>query len=110
MFNGIEADDVGGPFDLEHVLLSWIRFTDLQIWYLRSAFYRGLVPLLRQLGKVRRLAPSLLLFVERDELIDGGPGTQTMTDRVVRYLADEIYLRAQGTDRARLDAVFDLSM
>lgn len=105
-FQVVRPRDQDGPLDLEGVTQSWMAFIDAQIWYLRSAFYEGLVPLIRNLGRLRQLPPSLLLFAGHTELTSGGPDQQTLAQRFDHYLADSEYLRLHGSGKTRLTAIF----
>ncbi len=97
----------GRPLDLQGVLAGWLEFIELQIWYVRSAFYRGLVPLLIELGRIRGWSPVKLLFLSRHEISGACPSGDTIDRRIELYLRDVAYLRQNSADVGRLDALFD---
>jgi hypothetical protein len=95
------------PMTLAGILEGWVVLTDLQIWYVRTAFYHGLLPLLVKLSAERSLPPESLLFVSRHELAEGAipPVTEIMR-RMRAYWADEEYLARNGVATDRLQAMF----
>ena len=97
---------------MRHVLAVWLDFLDRETWYVRRAFYVGLVPLLR-----RRLLPAYgqadpgfvpedLLFLELDELISSRDAGAAGTRRA-KYLADTEYFAKYGITPGRLRAVME---
>jgi phosphohistidine swiveling domain-containing protein len=84
----------------------WVEYMDLQIWYVRHAFYNGVVPLLATLGKGLGVEPWRLLFVERGEFTAVMPNPAEIDLRIGSYLAHTAYLAANGVDLARLRAIF----
>ncbi|CAN5397599.1 MAG: PEP-utilizing enzyme [Acidimicrobiia bacterium] len=91
---------------LRAVAVRWVEYLDLQIWYVRHAFYRGLVPLLSRLGEALGVAPWRLLFVERAEFAAAIPPADEIDRRIVTYLGRADYLAAAGVDLPRLHAIF----
>jgi hypothetical protein len=97
---------------LRRALASWLDFMDREIWFVRSAFYRGVVPLLRTLsGQVREqrseLRPDDLLFVRIGELDSALPDRSVIEDRRRRYMADRAYLGRNGIEPSRLVFVME---
>ena len=90
------TDDGPPVTGLRDVAVRWVEFMDLQIWYLRHAFYNGVVPLLHGLGDSAGVAPWRLLFVERGELATGVPAPDEVDRRLDRYLAQSDYMAANG--------------
>ena len=84
----------------------WVEYMDLQIWYVRHAFYNGIVPLLAALGTDRGVEPWRLLFVERREFTTRMPDPAEIDHRIDAYMARAGYLAANGVDLARLQAIF----
>ncbi len=84
----------------------WVEYMDLQIWYVRHAFYNGIVPLLAALGAGLGREPWRLLFVERREFTTRIPDPAEIDHRIDAYMARAGYLAANGVDLARLQAIF----
>lgn len=78
--------------DLAGALAAWQEFTEHQIWYVRTAFHRGIAPLLRRLAASVRVAPHRLLFLTRHEIAGDWPSDVEIDHRVTRYMADTAYL------------------
>lgn len=92
---------------LRRVLGFWLDFLEKETWYVRRAFYVGMVPLLRRVAKgFRRTTPPLevadLLFVDIDELAAGMFDPATIHARRERYFRNTEYLSLQGVDAGRL--------
>ena len=91
---------------LAGALEGWLELTDLQIWYVRTAFYRGLVPLLEHLGPRLGIAPERLLFVTRHELGASIPDEGVIDERVAVYDSDTAYLERGSISNDRLTSLF----
>jgi hypothetical protein len=82
---------------LRRVLGFWLEFLEKETWYVRRAFYIGMVPLLRQLAaKYREKTPILqpidLAFLEIRELIEGTIDPAAIQSRRRRYMENPEYL------------------
>lgn len=91
-------------------LAFWLDFLERETWYVRRAFYRGMIPLLRRLGALQdagRAASGAeeLLFLEIDELRSDATPTDVAARRR-EYLGDHGYLKRHGVDAGRLGAIF----
>jgi hypothetical protein len=91
-------------------LAVWLHFLERETWYVRRAFYRGMVPLLRRLagygGRDEVLAPEDLLFLEIDEIRLGAPAAERPARRR-EYEADSRYLARHGIHPGRLADAFE---
>ena len=92
---------------LRRVLAFWLDFLEKETWYVRRAFYVGMVPLLQRVAEIyRRKIPTLqvtdLLFLHIDELAAEAGGPEIIEARRARYLEDTKYLSLQGVDARRL--------
>ena len=95
------------PMTLSGALEGWLELTDLQIWYIRNAFYLGLVPLLARIATELGLSPDRLLFVTRHELKESIPGNVEITERMATYWADIDYLEYNAVETQRLQSMFE---
>ena len=96
---------------VRHVLAVWLDFLDRETWYVRRAFYVGLVPLLRRLLPAYGQAdtdfvPEDLLFLELNELTSRGDAGAAGPRRA-KYLADTEYFAKYGITTGRLRAVME---
>jgi len=92
------------------MLAFWLEFLERETWYVRRAFYVGIVPLLRRLAadyQGRLLRPEDLLFLEIQELTGHGGEPAVVHVRRQRYLADPVYLTRQGIEPGRLTAILE---
>jgi hypothetical protein len=92
---------------LRRALAFWLDFLERETWYVRRAFYRGMVPLLRRLaaGQRRRhpgSRPDDVLFLTIDVLTAGGFDPAAVRTRRETYLADGDYLARHGVEPDRL--------
>jgi hypothetical protein len=92
---------------LRRVLGFWLDFLERETWYVRRAFYVGMVPLLQQLAasyrqKVPGLQPADLLFLDIRELITEIADPAMMYMRRDRYMKHTEYLSVRGVDPSRL--------
>src|SRR5712691_8078316 len=76
---------------LRRVLGFWLDFLERETWYVRRAFYFGMIPLLKQLAaEYRREIPNVqpvdLLFLEIGELIAGTIDPAVIHSRRRRYM------------------------
>ena len=90
------------PGTTRSFLAGWLEFLELEIWYVRRAFYRGMAPLIRRLAEQLDVRAELLLFAEPDEILQNGRGLADAETRRRRYLQDRDYLGAHQVDEARL--------
>jgi hypothetical protein len=92
---------------LRRVLGFWLDFLERETWYVRRAFYVGMVPLLRQLvasyrHKIPALQPADLLFLDIRELTTEIADPAMMYTRRDRYMENSEYLSIRGVDPSRL--------
>jgi hypothetical protein len=93
--------------DLRRVLGFWLDFLERETWYVRRAFYVGMVPLLQQLAasyrrKIPGLHPADLLFLEIHELTTEIADPPMMYMRRNRYMKHTEYLSVRGVNPSRL--------
>src|SRR6266581_9077458 len=82
---------------LRRVLGFWLDFLERETWYVRRAFYVGMIPLLRRLAaEYRRQIPTLqlvdLLFLDIRELVAGTVDPAVIETRRRRYIENTDYL------------------
>jgi hypothetical protein len=99
---------------LRRVLGLWLEFLERETWYVRRAFYVGMVPLLIQLAvgfreKVSRLKAADLLFLDLRELNAGIVDPALIRSRRDRYLENTEYLSLHGVDPNRFATIFGSS-
>jgi hypothetical protein len=92
---------------LRRVLGFWLIFLERETWYVRRAFYVGMVPLLQQLAKGYRqkipaLQPADLLFLDIRELTTEIVDPAMIEARRDRYMENTEYLSVRGVDPNRL--------
>ncbi len=92
---------------LRRVLGFWLDFLERETWYVRRAFYIGMIPLLRRLAAGYRLKDSRfqltdLLFLDIRELVAGIADPAVIDARRHRYLENAEYLSLHGVDNRRL--------
>ena len=92
---------------LRRVLGFWLEFLDRETWYVRRAFYIGMIPILRQFGSPGRqnagcLELTDLLFLEISELTTGAIDPMVIRTRRDLYLANTEYLSLHGINAKRL--------
>lgn len=92
---------------LRHLLGFWLDFLERETWYVRRAFYVGMVPLLQQLAagylqKVPALQPADLLFLDIRELTTETNDPAMICKRRDRYMENTDYLSARGVEPSRL--------
>jgi hypothetical protein len=94
----------GGPVpELRAYLAFWLEFLERETWYVRRAFFAGMLPLLRRLAQVRGEHPAeRLLFWRLEELVGGDADPALVDARRAAYLADRGYLGRHGIEDARL--------
>jgi hypothetical protein len=95
---------------LRRVLGYWLDFLERETWYVRRAFYVGMIPLLRQLAagyrqKIPAFQPADLLFLEIGELAAGIADPAVIRTRRHRYMENNDYLSLHGVDSGRLVTV-----
>jgi hypothetical protein len=95
---------------LRRVLAFWLDFLERETWYVRRAFYLGMVPLLQQLAarfreKVPAFQPTDLLFLDIRELTAGIADPETIRSRRQRYLANTDYLSLHGVNPSQLETI-----
>src|SRR6266404_6694798 len=92
---------------LRRVLGFWLDFLERETWYVRRAFYFGMIPLLKQLAaEYRREIPNVqpvdLLFLEIGELIAGTVDPAVIQTRRHRYMENSEYLSLRGIEVSHL--------
>ncbi len=92
---------------LRRVLGFWLEFLERETWYVRRAFYIGMVPLLQQVAAEHKkelpaLQPAHLLFLEIGELAAGVIEFTAIQTRQDRYLQNAEYLSLHGIGPERL--------
>ena len=92
---------------LRRVLGFWLDFLERETWYVRRAFYVGMVPLLQQLAtghrqKIPALQPADLLFLDIRELTAEIVDPAMIDTRRDRYMENTEYLSVRGVDPNRL--------
>jgi hypothetical protein len=95
---------------LRRVLGFWLDFLERETWYVRRAFYIGMVPLLQQLAagyrqKIPRFQPADMLFLDIGELIEGTADPAVIAARRHRYMENSDYLSSRGVDPIRLPTI-----
>ena len=109
--NGTRAADGTEESSATRAYLAfWLDFLERETWYVRRAFHRGMIPILRRLAAVQRSAREAvgaedLLFLEIGELRSDAAAPD-LAARRREYLADSDYLKRHGIDAARLGALF----
>jgi hypothetical protein len=92
---------------LRRVLGFWLVFLERETWYVRRAFYVGMIPLLQQLAAgYRQKIPAFqladLLFLDIRELAAGIADPAVIHTRRHRYMENTDYLSLHGVDSSRL--------
>ncbi|MEP7248426.1 MAG: hypothetical protein ABI787_01465 [Spartobacteria bacterium] len=92
---------------LRRVLGFWLDFLERETWYVRRAFYIGMIPLLRQMEEeFRQKVPNFqlmdLLFLDIRELAAGIAEPAVIHERRQRYLDNTEYLSLHGVDARRV--------
>ena len=92
---------------LRRVLGFWLDFLERETWYVRRAFYVGMIPLLQQLAAgYRQKIPAFqladLLFLDIRELVAGIADPAVIDTRRHRYMENTEYLSLHGVDSSRL--------
>lgn len=99
---------------LRHVLGFWLEFLERETWYVRRAFYVGMVPLLEQLAagyrqKMPDFQRSDMLFLDIRELAEGIIDPAVIHTRRHRYMENTDYLSLHGVDSSRLATIMGSS-
>ncbi len=99
---------------LRRVLGLWLEFLERETWYVRRAFYVGMVPLLQQLAagyrqKISVFQATDLLFLDIRELTAGIEDPTVIHTRRQRYLENTDYLSLHGVDPNRLETLLGSS-
>ncbi len=95
---------------LRRLLEFWLDFLERETWYVRRAFFIGMVPLLRQLAvshraRIPALQPADPLFFEVHELITGIADPLVIRMRRRRYMENSDYLSLHGVNLGRLETL-----
>jgi hypothetical protein len=95
---------------LRRVLGFWLDFLERETWYVRRAFYVGMIPLLQQLAaryrqKIPAFQPADLLFLDIRELTAGIGDPAVIYTRHRRYMENTEYLSVRGVDPSRLATI-----
>jgi hypothetical protein len=102
--------DTSWPGRLRRCLRSWLELLELEIWYLRGAFYRGILPLLQSDRAWLQDGGSLreaLLFAEIGELLTGRLDPAILEARRNGYLGDHEYLAQNAVGPERLSTIME---
>jgi hypothetical protein len=99
---------------LRRVLGFWLDFLERETWYVRRAFYVGMIPLLHQLaGEYRQKTPEFqltdLLFLDIHELVAGIIDPAVIRTRRHRYMENSEYLSLHSVDSDRLARILGSS-
>ncbi len=99
---------------LRRVLGFWLDFLERETWYVRRAFYVGMIPLLRQLAagyrqKMPTFQPTDLLFLDICELTTGIADPAVIHTRRQRYITNTEYLSYHGVNPSRLATIMGAS-
>jgi hypothetical protein len=99
---------------LRRVLGLWLEFLERETWYVRRAFYVGMVPLLQQLAvgyrkKISAFQVTDLLFLDVRELTADTADPAVIQARRHRYLENTDYLSLHGVDPKRLATIVENS-
>jgi len=97
---------------LKRVLGFWLDFLERETWYVRRAFYVGMIPLLQELAaryrqKIPALQPADLLFLDIRELTTGIADPAVIHTRRQRYMTNTEYLLFRGVDPSRLATMLE---
>jgi hypothetical protein len=99
---------------LRRVVVVWLEFLERETWYVRRAFYAGLVPLLhhllseyRQLNQIITLED--VLFLGLDELTAPRPDMALARSRREKYLGHSEYLIEYGISPGRFGTMLGAS-
>jgi len=92
---------------LRRLLAFWLDFLERETWYVRRAFYVGMIPLLRRLAagyreEIPAFQPANLLFLDIRELIAGTINPAVIHTRRHRYMENTEYLLLHGIESGRL--------
>jgi hypothetical protein len=99
---------------LRRVLGFWLDFLERETWYVRRAFYLGVIPLLRRLAApYRQKIPGFqladLLFLDIRELLAGNADAAVIHMRRHRYMENSEYLSLRGVNPGRLAIIMGSS-
>ena len=97
---------------LARVIVVWRELLERETWYLRRAFYVGVLPLLHRLVPVylrrdRQMVKEDILFFEIDELTTLRPDARRARERRMEYLSNRDYLGQNGISTDRLGAILE---
>ena len=92
---------------LRRLLGFWLDFLERETWYVRRAFYVGMIPLLRQLAagyreEIPAFQPADVLFLDIREVIAGTVDSAVIHTRRHRYMENSEYLSLHGIESSRL--------
>jgi hypothetical protein len=113
----VARSTAGGPTKvaaLRRVLGFWLDFLERETWYVRRAFYVGMIPLLHQLAAgYRQKTPEFqltdLLFLDVHELVAGIIDPAVIRSRRHRYMENSEYLSLHNVDSIRLARILGSS-
>ena len=99
---------------LRRALGFWLDFLEWETWYVRRAFYVGMIPLLRRLAAgYREVVPAFqpvdLLFLNIRELIARTLDPAVIRVRRHRYMENTDYLSLHGVEQSRLATMVERS-
>ncbi len=92
---------------LRRVLGFWLVFLERETWYVRRAFYLGMIPLLQQLAAgCRQKMPAFqvadLLFLDIREVVAGSADPAVIHTRRHHYMENTDYLSLHSVDPSQL--------
>lgn len=95
---------------LRRLLKLWLEFLERETWYVRRAFYVGMIPLLQQMVAAYRLKipafqPADLLFLDIRELTTEIADPAVIYMRRDCYMENTEYLSVRGVDPSRLATI-----
>lgn len=98
---------------LRETLAFWLEFLEWETWYVRRAFYLGVVPLLKQLtlesvNSSRSVQSDDLLFLTFNEITSVSWNMAIINERRDRYLKNNDYLSLHGITPDRLTTMLEL--
>jgi hypothetical protein len=99
---------------LRRVLRLWLEFLERETWYVRRAFYVGIIPILKQRAagyhqKIPSFQATDLLFLDVRELTAEIADPAVIHSRRQRYLQNSDYLSLHGVDANRLATILGSS-
>jgi len=99
---------------LRRLLAFWLDFLERETWYVRRAFYVGMIPLLRKFAagyrqKTPAFQPADLLFLDIREMTMGIVDPAVIHTRRQCYITNTEYLSVHGVNPSRLATIIEAS-